>query len=131
MEKDFSSWIKIKTMLHQNNYKPPYFKEREIWWCSVGENIGSEMNGKNIFFRRPILIVKKLDHYSFLGIPLTGKIKEGTWYVKITHGENINTAVVSQVRNFDYRRLDKKMATLDEGDFDRVVAALVSFLREK
>ncbi|MBI2631303.1 type II toxin-antitoxin system PemK/MazF family toxin [Candidatus Nomurabacteria bacterium] len=131
MEKDFPRWIKLKEKLHYSNHKPPYFKEREIWWCSVGENVGAEMNGKNLFFRRPLLVIKKLDRYSFLGIPLTGKSKEGSWYVEITHGENKSTAVVSQLRHLDYRRLDKKMATLDETDFDRVVEALVSFIKQK
>ncbi len=127
-DKNFSGWISIKEKLHLSAHKPPYFKEREIWWCSIGENVGSEMNGKNNYFRRPVLIVKKLDRYSFLGVPLTTKIKEGTWYVKITHGEKVNSAVVSQVRHYDYRRLDKKMATLDEVDFSRVIGALVNFI---
>ncbi len=131
MSKNFSGWIKIKEKLDQGSHQPPYFKEREIWWCSVGENVGSEMNGKNEFFRRPILVIRKLDRYSFLGIPLTSKIKKGTWYVTITHGGNKNTVVVSQMRHFDYRRLDKRMGTLDEADFENVVLALVLFIRQK
>ena len=124
MQKDFSGWVKLKEKLHESDHQPPYFKEREIWWCSVGENVGAEMNGKNNFFRRPVLVVKKLDRYSFLGVPLTGKQKEGTWYVGITHGENKSTVVVSQVRHLDYRRLDKKMAILDENKFIELKKAI-------
>lgn len=131
MDKNFPAWLKLKEDLHQSNHKPPYFKQREIWWCSLGENVGAEMNGKNKFFRRPVLVIKKLDRYSFLGIPLTGKSKKGTWYVAITHGENKSTAVVSQLRHLDYRRLDKRMATLDEGDFSRVLEALMRFIVQK
>ncbi|MEK7175591.1 MAG: hypothetical protein AAB693_02185 [Patescibacteria group bacterium] len=78
MLKDFLKWIKIKGKLHDSNHQPPYFKEREIWWCSVGENVGTEMNGKNDYFRRSVLIVKKLDRYSFLAIPLTTNQKKGS-----------------------------------------------------
>lgn len=131
MEKDFDNWIKLKERLHRNEHKPPFFKEREIWWCSIGENIGSEMNGKDVLFSRPVIIVRKLDKYSFLGVPLTSNEKIGSWYVSVTHGANKSTAVVSQIRRFDYRRLDKIMATLDEADFDKVISALASFINNK
>jgi hypothetical protein len=42
MIKRFLEWIKLKEKLHSNNYKPPFFKQGEIWWCSFGENIGTE-----------------------------------------------------------------------------------------
>lgn len=131
MFKDFSNWIKLKEKLHKSTHQSPYFKEREIWWCSIGENIGNEINGKNEHFSRPILVVRKLDKYSFLGIPLTSNKKVGSWYVSITHGKNTSTAVVSQIRHFDYKRLDKIMATLDEADFDRVMLALSAFIIKK
>lgn len=128
MLKNFLNWIKLKERLHCGNHKPPYFKDREIWWCSIGENVGNEINGKNSLFSRPVLIIRKLDRYSFLGVPLTTNKKTGSWYVRITHGNNKSTAVISQIRNFDYRRLDKMMATLDEKDFSKVLKALISFL---
>ncbi len=131
MIKYFTNWIKIKELLHNSGHKPPYFKEREIWWCSIGENVGTEINGKSNYFRRPILIVKKLDRYSFLAVPLTTNDKKGTWYVQITHNNNKSTVVVSQIRHFDYRRLDKKMVTLDEADFDKVLHALIDFIGKK
>ena len=88
--KEFLAWIGIKQKLDDSNHKPPYFKEREIWWASIGENIGTEMNGKNSYFRRPVLIVRKLDTYSFVCVPLTSKQKEGSWYVPITHDNRMS-----------------------------------------
>jgi mRNA-degrading endonuclease toxin of MazEF toxin-antitoxin module len=130
MFKNFLNWISLKEKLHKSNHKPPYFKEREIWWCSIGENIGNEINGKDVLFTRPVLIIRKLDKYSFLGLPLTSNLKKvGTWYTSITHGDNTSNVVLSQIRNFDYRRLDKIMATLDENDFDKVVDNVILLLR--
>ena len=37
----------------------PTIKERDIWWCSIGVNIGDEIDGKNELFHRPVLILKK------------------------------------------------------------------------
>ena len=126
--KDFKLWFVKKETLHSLEHKPPYFNEREIWWCSVGENIGNEINGKNDYFRRPVLIIKKLSKYSFIGVPLTTKEKSGSWYVEITHNNQKNIVVVSQIRNLDYRRLDKKMATLDTVNFDNVATAIHNLL---
>ena len=69
-EKHFWEWIELKERLHFVGNYPP-IKEGQIWWCAVGENIGAEINGKNHTFSRPVLIMKKLSQYSFMGIPLT------------------------------------------------------------
>ena len=47
------------------------FKQAEIWWCSVGMNIGEESFGKGARFTRPILIFRKFTSNSFLGLPMT------------------------------------------------------------
>ncbi len=46
MQKDFPGWHRQKEQLHAQHHTPT-FQEREIWWCSVGVNIGHEMDGKN------------------------------------------------------------------------------------
>ena len=46
MQKDFPGWHRQKEQLHAQHHTPT-FQEREIWWCSVGVNIGHEMDGKH------------------------------------------------------------------------------------
>ena len=72
-EKHFDKWNRLKTNLH-NDAKLPKIDEGDIWWCSVGENVGVEINGKSDFFSRPVLVLKKLSRYGFLGIPLTSMV---------------------------------------------------------
>ena len=55
MQKDFLGWHRHKEQLHAQHHTPT-FQEREIWWCSVGVNIGHEMDGKNQFYNRPVLM---------------------------------------------------------------------------
>ena len=69
--KRFLEWIQLKEQLHNASHKPPLFKEGEVWWCSVGENVGKEINGKSKLFSRPVLVFKKLTSETFLGIPTT------------------------------------------------------------
>ena len=70
MQKDFPGWHRHKEQLHAQHHTPT-FQEREIWWCSVGVNVGHEMDGKNQFYNRPVLIVRKFNPHIFFGVPLT------------------------------------------------------------
>lgn len=125
MIKRFLEWIGLKEKLHENKAIPPLFKEGEIWWCYLGENIGNEMNGKNTQFSRPIFVLKKYDKYSFLGLPLTTKLKKGTWYVEINFVGIKQTVVLSQSRTLDYRRFKEKIGELDEGEVGKVRAEYI------
>ncbi|QQR65174.1 type II toxin-antitoxin system PemK/MazF family toxin [Candidatus Kaiserbacteria bacterium] len=120
-KKQFNEWNTIKKNVDTYSHKPPLFKDREIWWCTFGVNVGSEECGKNLFFRRPVLVIKKLSQTSFIGVPLSTKSNSGSWYVDVTHSDGLkNTANVAQVRYIDYRRLDKRIGTLDSIDFKKV-----------
>ena len=55
----FQDWIKIKFGIHNKTTRPS-FKEKEIWWCNLGQNIGDEENGKGEFFMRPVWLSKNL-----------------------------------------------------------------------
>ena len=78
--KNFEGWFRLKPKLHYNA-RTPRIQDGEIWWCSFGENIGIEINGKSNRFTRPVVIMKKLSQDGFMGIPLTSQEKTGSWYV--------------------------------------------------
>jgi mRNA interferase MazF len=118
--KRFLEWIGLKERLHESAHQPPLFKEGEIWWCSIGENIGNEINGKGDRFTRPIFILRKYDRYSFLGLPLTTKEKTGTWYCPVKFLGKKQTIVLMQGRSFDHRRLKEKMGELEINAVERV-----------
>lgn len=125
MIKQFLKWIGLKEKLHSNEHIPPLFKEGEIWWSHFGENIGTEMNGKGDFFTRPVLILKKYDRFSFLAVPLTTKTKEGTWYSTFTHNSKEQTAVLSQVRTVNYKRLKELVGKVDSNDYQKIKTAFL------
>jgi len=115
--KRFLAWIGVKEKIHFKNTKPPYFKEGEIWWVYIGENVGVEINGKGSKFARPALVYKKLSQHAFLAIPLTTKKKVGTWYVPFTHNKIKQVAVLSQVRILSSSRLDNYIGQISDADF--------------
>jgi mRNA-degrading endonuclease toxin of MazEF toxin-antitoxin module len=121
--KDFLNWFKLKPKMDNQDHTPPLFKEYELWWCSIGENIGTESSGKSQLYTRPVIIYKKLSRYTFLGIPTTtqlfdshNKKRSGTWFVELNIKNIDMLALLSQIRVLDYRRLDKKIAQLDQKD---------------
>ncbi len=118
--KRFLEWIRLKEKLHQGVSKPPLFKEGEIWWCSIGENVGREINGKSVLFSRPVLIFKKLSRETFLGLPTTSQSRNGTWYVEITYGGRLVTVILSQARILDAKRMSTKIGKIDSANIKKV-----------
>ncbi len=120
MIKRFLEWIGLKEKIHNHNLVAPLFKDGEIWWCAVGENIGIEINGKGKSFSRPVFVYKKLSKDGFVGIPLTTQKKEGTWFVAISFRQKINIANLSQVRVFSSSRMYERMGKLDSNDIIKI-----------
>jgi mRNA interferase MazF len=120
MLKRFAEWLTLKRNLHERQQTPPLVSERDIWWASVGENVGSEINGKSGLFSRPVIVYKKLSHAFYFVIPTTTQKKEGSWFVRFRQGGRDTIACLHQARAIDYRRLSSKLGTLDDEDFARV-----------
>ena len=119
--KDFDGWNTKKKGLESSQARSPYIKERDIWWVSVGVNLGFEEDGKNGNYVRPVLIVKKFNNNLFLGLPMSKKVKINKYYFKVTmQGEEVSV-LMSQLRVFSSKRIQNKLGELDEGDFGKVV----------
>ncbi len=118
--KRFLEWIGLKEKLHKKLSKAPCVSEGEIWWASIGENIGSEINGKSKLFSRPVIIFRKLAHDYYFVIPTTTKTKSGTWYVSYHQGGIDANACLQHARAIDYRRLYSRLGELDSDDFMEV-----------
>lgn len=127
--KRFDDWNIEKKRLHDFGRKPD-IKNSEIWWCSMGENIGVEINGKGSAFMRPVLVVRKLSKASFIGIPLTSQLHNGSWYVHFRFKNRDEFAVLAQIRTFSVQRLYRKMGSVDGLDMKMVLEKLKIFFFE-
>jgi mRNA interferase MazF len=96
------------------------FHEQEIWWCSIGVNIGYEVDGKNTKFERPILVFRKFNKGMFWGIPLTSKIKKGNFYLTFDFKDRKSTIILSQLRILSSKRLIRKMGSLSNETFKEI-----------
>ena len=124
--KSFKEWFKLKISLWNKESKV-VFKQGDIWWCSLGVNLGEEIFGKGTKFTRPVLIFRKFTSNSFLGLPLTKQEKKGTWYVEITiHGEK-RWVMLNQARVLDKKRLTSRIGVLDDADLKKVKDRFLEF----
>lgn len=121
--------MELKEKLDIMDHKAPYVSEGDMWWASVGENVGSEIGGKNDLFSRPVIILKKLAHGFYFVIPTSTKTKEGTWYINFKHQTKEMIACLHQSRAIDHRRLSSKLGTLDAEDFVRIKTGFHSLYR--
>ncbi len=76
MRKDFDKWNSKKKNIDVGR-SAHFCHEREIWWCSLGVNVGYEQNGTGRNFDRPVLVVRGFNENVFLAVALTGKKKKG------------------------------------------------------
>ena len=54
---EIKNWLELKIRLWTKKDEV-VFKQGEIWWCSLGFNLGEEIFGKGEKFTRPVLIFK-------------------------------------------------------------------------
>lgn len=123
--KDFDGWIELKKDMDRFG-KMPTINEGEVWWCGVGANVGVEIGGKGRQHSRPVLVLKKLSKFGFMAVPLTSKLKKGSWYVGLEFQGMAQTAVVGQARVISVSRLYDKMGELPKTDFKKVKMGFLS-----
>ncbi len=120
--KTFFLWHFLKNRLHKKD--TVNFSRREIWWCSVGLNIGYEINGKGTKFLRPVLVLKKTSNENFVGLPMTSKGKNLPGYFKYKDGY----IILEQVRTFNARRLVSRKEKVSQNNFDIINNSFINYL---
>ena len=111
--KDFDNWNKIKKDTDDKKVLP-LFSEREIWWCALGINIGSEEDGKGKNYLRPVLILRKFNRSIFYGLPITSKDKNDIFHISINSGKIKGSLILSQMRLIDAKRLSYLLGKITE-----------------
>ncbi|MBI5004679.1 MAG: type II toxin-antitoxin system PemK/MazF family toxin [Candidatus Lloydbacteria bacterium] len=123
MKKDFDSWNGAKKKT--NVEYPRLYTVREIWWCRLGVNIGSEQDGNGRSFLRPIVIMRAFGPETCVVVPLTTSEQKHPLRIPVGKIQERNaSALLSQVRVIDTRRLVEKVGFLDKETFERLRKAV-------
>lgn len=124
IKEEFSSWNNVKVSLELHG-RQPKISQGQLWWTGVGKNVGSEINGKNERFSRPVLVYRKLCGNQFVAIPLTSQPHEGSWYIHFMQNGKKQTAVVGDAKTMSTKRLYRMIGKIDDADYERVKAGFL------
>jgi len=128
MHKNFNEWNEVKKFTEN---KPDTFgvHEREIWWVSFGVNIGVETDGKNQYFDRPALILRKFNRQMVWLLPITTQEKNEKFHERFSFDEGVYFVTLTQIRTVSTKRFLRKIGMLPQEDFDRIKTRVIEFLQ--
>lgn len=115
-------WNVVKKNIDKQNFKKKV-EIQSIYWISIGQNVGSEVFGKGKDFARPVLVIKVFYNHTFLGIPLTSKVKNkrGKLYFKFEDSKNrLQVALLAQMRIFDTKRKANYISKMSDENFTKL-----------
>jgi mRNA interferase MazF len=103
---------------------------REIWYASIGENIGFEEDGKGKKYARPVLILKVFNRKLCCIIPLSTTSRRRKFYYPFNSNTGKTSVVLfSQVRVMDSSRLKNKIGFSSKDDFIKIKEKLRELLK--
>lgn len=124
MKKDFDGWNSKKKIIHKESGSKLYHA-RELWWCSLGVNVGSEQDGTGDNYDRPVLIIAGLSKQTCLVAPLTSSSEIHKMRIPIGVVQEANASVViSQIRVIDTKRLVYKIGFLNKEIFENITKTI-------
>lgn len=100
----------------------------EIFYAHIGENVGFEQCGKGDSFVRPVLVFKKFNNALFWGIPLSTTQNRGKYYFDFEFKDSISVAILSQLKLFDAKRLDRKIGKMEKAEFQKLKSIVIEML---
>ena len=62
-------------------------------------------------------------------MPCSTKNKGGSWFVKFTHNQKEQTALLNQTRCIDSRRLQNRIGQIDDADFKSIQKSLAKLYK--
>ena len=125
---EFDNWNEVKQNLNSKK-QIIGFNVGDVLFVSVGQNVGFETYGKGEEFLRPVVVIKKFGKDSFYGVPLSTNNKEGYFYYTFSYKEGVkSTALLSQVRLFDAKRVKYRSGYLKKRDFEKLIERVLEVI---
>jgi mRNA interferase MazF len=124
----FNEWNDVKKNIEVNE-EDIFFKERDIFWAKLGQNVGYEQNGKGEEFTRPIIVIKKYSKNMLLAVPISTTLRDGNFFFQFSFKNKISTALLVQSRLISSKRLVKKIGKIDSENFTKLKQKLVDLIK--
>ncbi len=120
MSKDFDKWNSEKKDIHENGSNK-FYKAKEIWWCSLGLNVGFEQDGTSKSYQRPVLVLKGFSRQVCWVVALTTSKKKNPYHISVgIIDKEESFAILSQIRLIDTKKFTDRLSVLDTKTFDQI-----------
>jgi len=112
--KNFDKWNRERKSI-ETSKGIIFYHTREIWWCSLGINVGFEEDGTGKNFDRPVLILRGISRNTCIVVPLTTSKEQHKMRIDVglVNGK-VAKALISQIKVIDTKRLIRKVGSLNE-----------------
>lgn len=125
--KNFDEWNKyVKHLELQDSQE--YFSDHEVWWCAIGVNVGSEIDGKNDKFERPVLVIVRMNQDKLFIAPITSNIKNYSDRVTISLLGKKSQIILSQTQMISSKRLLRRISLVSNRHYQEAVIVLLKIL---
>lgn len=125
--KKFDEWNECKKQVNERPVRV-FFKPRDIWWCALGVNVGSEIDGKNDMFERPVLVIRRINNDLLLVAPLTTKIYKHPYRININISGGESQILLLQMRVISSKRLTRMLMTLSAMTYLKILIRLSAYI---
>ncbi|MBQ6461129.1 type II toxin-antitoxin system PemK/MazF family toxin [Candidatus Saccharibacteria bacterium] len=129
MQKTYLNWIPIKVQRNNGTEHPEQYHESEIYWCYLGENIGSEQDGSAPLYTRPALIVKGFSKTLVWCIPISSKKEKSKYTMPVKNRYVDGILLLSQIRAIDTLRLGDYCGTINNSTLHSVKRAIARIIQ--
>jgi len=126
----FDNWNKLKQEIHLWESDNFFVKEWQVWFINQWENIWTESNWKWKFFKRAVLVLKKVWNLFFV-VSMTTKWKENNkFYYNLdkSYFNKKSAVILSQVKVIDKNRFFEEIWIISENDFEKIKKELKNLL---
>ncbi len=132
IKKDFDKWNERKKEVDKSILLDDFFfYEREIWWCSMGKNIGVEVNGKDEGFERPGIILRVFNKDMVWILPITSSVKKSKFYYNFIFNKIEQFVMLTQIKTISSKRLRRKIGTISDSDFEKILTEFISLVKNE
>jgi mRNA interferase MazF len=97
-------------------------------WCSLGENIGVEMNGKGEDYLRPVLVIKVFNKKHVWVLPFSSQ-DIPKYHINLSSLTPSEKVVISQLRTVSTLRLYRYITKISVKDFHFVIDSVIDLLK--
>ena len=131
MQKLFDEWNGLKKKIENISSEGLLCHKGDVWWASVGVNIGVESDGKGATFGRPVFVVQVFNRDMVWVLPITSTPKTSPFYHQFEFNGTQQSIALSQIRTISTKRLNRYIGAVPDEEFNLVLSKLGTFLKTK